>query len=43
MASLKVRTLENSLGPQALASIPPEVKREIMEEIRQFIEDNLDS
>jgi len=43
MPKLNVRTLENSIGAHAHDAIPPDVKKMIMDEIRQFVEDNLDS
>jgi len=38
---LNVRSVERNVAPDAHASIPAEVKASIIEEIRQFIEDNL--
>jgi len=41
-SNLKIRTLESTIAPQSISSVPLEVKKEIMDEIRQFVEDNLE-
>ncbi|KAF8314818.1 uncharacterized protein EI90DRAFT_3042613 [Cantharellus anzutake] len=40
--NLKIRALESAVTPQSISSVPIEVKKEIMEEIRQFVEENLE-